>query len=131
MQQPHEIRDPPSKGKPGIARIAQASFNSLAGLKDAWSEPAFRIEALLAAVLVPLALWLPVTAVEKVLLVAGVVLVLIVEVLNSSLETVVDRISLDRDPLSRRAKDLGSAAVMLALLLCGFVWAAILLPLAR
>jgi len=112
-----------------IKGIANASRNSVSGLRDAWGERAFRLEAIAAALLVPIAVCLPVTPVEKALLVATVLLVLLVELLNSAVEAAVDRISLERHELSRRAKDLGSAAVMVALLLCAFVWAAVLLPL--
>jgi len=120
----------PFKGKTGIARIVQAFFNSLAGLGDAWRhESAFRQEILLASVLLPAAFAAPVTGPERALLVASVLLVLVVELLNSSVEAAIDRISLDRHQLSRRAKDLGSAAVLVALVLLAVVWAIVLLPL--
>ena len=110
----------------------QAFFNSCDGLRDAWiHESAFRQEVLLALVLIPLALWVPVMPVERALLVTTVLLVIIVELLNSGVEAAIDRIGLERHSLSKRAKDIGSAAVLVALLLCGFVWAAILLPLYR
>jgi diacylglycerol kinase (ATP) len=121
--------DIPPKRQAGIARIGKAFVNSCNGLRDGWGERAFRLELLLAAVMVPAALWMPVTLVERVLLVGSVSLVLIVELLNSSVEAAIDRVSLERHPLSRRAKDLGSAAVLVALLLCLFVWVAVLLPL--
>ena len=120
----------PFKGKRGMARVVQAFFNSLAGFADAWNhESAFRQELLLAAVMLPVALWVPVTPVEKAVLVASVLLVLIVELLNSGVEAAIDRISFDRHNLSKRAKDLGSAAVLVSLLLAGIVWGLILLPL--
>ncbi len=120
----------PFKGKTGAARIVQAFFNSLAGLGDAWRhESAFRQEILLAAVLVPAALAVPVTGPERALLVGSVLLVLVVELLNSSVEAAIDRISLERHSLSKRAKDLGSAAVLVTLVLLAAVWALVLLPL--
>jgi diacylglycerol kinase (ATP) len=120
----------PFKGKTGVTRIFQAFFNSLAGLRDAWRhESAFRQEILLAAILLPAALAVPVTGPERALLVATVLLVLVVELLNSSVEAAIDRISLDRHQLSRRAKDLGSAAVLVTLVLLATVWALVLAPL--
>jgi diacylglycerol kinase (ATP) len=117
----------PFKGKRGLARIVHAFFNSLAGLADAWRhESAFRQEILLAAVLIPAACILPVTPVERALLMGSVLLVLIVELLNSSVEAAIDRISFEHHSLSKRAKDIGSAAVFVALLLLGLVWALIL-----
>jgi diacylglycerol kinase (ATP) len=124
-----EPQDSPLKGPAGIARIGKAFLNSCNGLRDGWSERAFRLELLLAAVLVPTALLVPVSLVERVLLVGSVMLVLVVELLNSSVEAAIDRVSLERHPLSRRAKDLASAAVLLSLLLCLFVWGSLLLPL--
>lgn len=117
----------PFKGKRGIARIVQAFFNSLAGLADAWRhESAFRQEILLAIVLVPCACIVPVSAAERALLIGSVLLVLIVELLNSSVEAAIDRISFESHSLSRRAKDIGSAAVFMALLLMALVWGLIL-----
>jgi len=95
------------------------------------TESAFRQEGVLAIVLIPAALFVPVTAVERVMLIASVLLVLLVELLNSAIEAVVDRISLDRHELSRRAKDCGSAAVLIALVICITTWATVLWPLAR
>ena len=119
----------PFKGKTGVRRIIQALFNSLAGLADAWrEESAFRQEVLMAAVLIPTACVVHVSRGERALLIASVLLVLIVELLNSSVEAAIDRISLDRHRLSRTAKDLGSAAVLVALLLLSVVWALVLLP---
>lgn len=116
------------KGQRGLRRILNATRYSIDGLRAAWShEDAFRQELLLAAVMVPLALWLPVSLVEKVLLVGVVMLVLIVELLNTGIEAAIDRDSLEINPLGKRAKDYGSAAVMLSLLLAGGTWAAILL----
>ena len=119
----------PFKGKSGAARIIQASINSMAGLGDAWRhESAFRQEVALAAVLLPVALALPVPGMERALLVSAVLLVLVVELLNSSVEAAIDRISLDRHSLSKRAKDLGSAAVLVTLVLLGAVWVLVLVP---
>jgi diacylglycerol kinase (ATP) len=116
------------KGKTGLRRILQAARNSLDGLAAALRhEDAFRQELMLAAVLVPLGLWLGKTGVERALLVGTLLLVLIVELLNSAIEATVDRISLDPHPLAKRAKDLASAAVMLALVLAGLTWALLLL----
>jgi diacylglycerol kinase (ATP) len=124
------VAESPFKGKTGAARIVQAFLNSLAGLGDAWRhESAFRQEILLAAVLLPVALAVPVGGYERALLVATVLLVLVVELLNSSVEAAIDRISLDRHQLSKRAKDLGSAAVLVTLALLAAVWALVLLPL--
>jgi diacylglycerol kinase (ATP) len=119
----------PFKGKTGFTRIIQAFFNSLAGLADAWRhESAFRQEILLAVVLVPVACWVRVTPTERAVLIGSVLLVLIVELLNSSVEAAIDRISFDRHSLSKRAKDLGSAAVLIALVMLAVVWGLILLP---
>jgi diacylglycerol kinase (ATP) len=116
------------KGKRGLARVVNAARYSADGLRAAWThEDAFRQEVLLAAVMIPLALWLPVAFVEKLLLVGSVVLVLIVELLNTGIEAAIDRDSLRIDPLAKRAKDLGSAAVLLALVLAGGVWVAVLI----
>ncbi len=113
----------------GLARIYAAFFNSLKGFKSTWiHEEAFRQEMLLCIIAVPLGFWLGKTGVEKALLVGSLLLVLIVELLNTGIEIVVDRISFERHELSGRAKDVGSAAVLTALLLAGAVWLLILLP---
>lgn len=110
----------------GLSRIVKATGYSLAGLRAAFSgEQAFRQEVGLAVVLVPLALWLGQTALERALLVASWLLVMIAEILNSAVEAVVDRVGPERHPLSGRAKDMGSAAVFLALCLAGILWAAV------
>lgn len=115
----------PHKGRTGIARVTHAAGYSLAGLRAAYrGERAFRQEFWLSAVLIPLAFWLGRSWVETALLAGSVLLVLIVELLNSAVEAAVDRISLDLHDLSKRAKDYGSAAVMLALAGCGAVWVA-------
>jgi diacylglycerol kinase (ATP) len=132
LLKPPELTQSPFKGKTGVARIVQAFFNSLCGLADAWRhESAFRQEILIAAVLIPVALVLPVVPVERALLVAVVLLVLVVELLNSSVEAAIDRISFEHHSLSKRAKDIGSAAVFVSLALMGLVWYLVLLPLFR
>ena len=108
------------------ARAVAAARNSWSGLVFAMrEESAFRQELFLAVVLVPVALWMPATVVETTLMLASLVIVLIVELLNSSVEAAVDRISYSKHGLSKRAKDYGSAAVMLAIMLCGAVYALI------
>ncbi len=115
------------KGQRGLRRVLLATGYSIDGLKAAWRhEDAFRQELILAAIMVPLALWLPLTLPERILLIAVVVLVLIVELLNTAIEAAIDRDSLEINPLGKRAKDYGSAAVMLSLLLAGGTWAAVL-----
>ncbi len=115
------------KSKSGIKRVFSALGYSIDGFKTAWKyEHAFRQELLLFVVFSAIALSLNVSAVEKLVLIAVLVLVLIVELINSALEAVVDRVSLDRHPLSKNAKDLGSAAVMLALLTAVASWIVIL-----
>jgi diacylglycerol kinase (ATP) len=119
----------PHKGQRGLRRLFNALFYSLSGLRLAFDhESAFRQEIALAAVLVPVACLVSVTAAERVLLIGSVVLLLIVELLNSSVEAAIDRIGLDTHRLSKRAKDLGSAAVFLALLLVLATWLLILWP---
>ena len=117
----------PHKGRTGLARIWNAARYSAAGLRAALRhEHAFRQEVLLAAILIPVALWLPVAGAGKALMVASVLLVLVVELLNSAVEAAVDRVSLDEHALARRAKDIGSAAVMLALVNVPLVWLLVL-----
>ncbi|MGS0675269.1 diacylglycerol kinase [Shewanella sp. 0m-4] len=113
----------------GIKRVIRATGFSIQGLQLAWKhEAAFRQELLLAAIMLPIALLVDVTTVERVLLILGLFLVLIVELLNSAIEAVVDRISDELHPLSGRAKDIASAAVFMSLAFCGLTWALILLP---
>lgn len=113
----------------GPRRLINALRYSYNGLREAVRvEAAFRQELLLLAVLLPIALWLPVSLTERALLIGVLFIVLIVEILNSALEAVVDRISLARHDLSRRAKDFGSAAVFLALTLTAIVWGLIAVP---
>ena len=117
----------PHKGRTGLTRIWHAARYSIAGLKAAFRhEGAFRQEVLLAAILIPVALLLPAPGGGKALMVGSVFLVLVVELLNSALEAAVDRISLDEHALARRAKDIGSAAVMLALINVPVVWLLVL-----
>ncbi len=116
------------KGKRGLRRLINAFRYSRDGFAAAWkSEDAFRQEAVLAGLMIPVALLLPVALVEKILLIGVVVLVLIVEVLNTAIEAAIDRHGHEIHPLAKQAKDLGSAAVLLALLLAAGVWAAILI----
>ncbi|MDE1182754.1 diacylglycerol kinase [Paraburkholderia sp.] len=119
----------PYKGNRGLTRAWHAMKNSLAGFVVAIrEESAFRQELTLAAILLPCGLFVPVEPVARVLLLGSVLLVLIVELLNSSVEAAIDRISLERHELSRRAKDLGSAAVMVALGVCVMTWALLVGP---
>jgi len=123
----YQIEDNPHKGNKGITRAFRAAINSWNGLIYAFKEEsAFRQELGLSLILIPLAIYLPITPIEKILLIASVILVLIIELLNSSVEAAIDRISFEVHDLSKRAKDFGSAAVMLALLLCGLTWVIIL-----
>lgn len=118
----------PHKGRTGLVRIWNAFWYSIDGLKAAYvNEDAFRQEILLSAVLVPLALWLDVGRIDKVLMIASVLLVLIVELLNSAIEATVDRVSLENHRLAKRAKDIGSAAVLVALVDVALVWALVLI----
>jgi diacylglycerol kinase (ATP) len=115
------------KGKRGAQRVVNALRYSLDGLQAAWTgEDAFRQELILAAIMIPAALLVRVSLVERLLLIGAVVLVLIVELLNTAVEAAIDRHSFEINPLAKRAKDLGSAAVMMALLLAAGVWIAIL-----
>jgi diacylglycerol kinase (ATP) len=111
----------------GLRRLVNALNYSLSGLLLAWrDEAAFRQEVILAIVLVPVAFMVPVDMTQRVLLVASVMLVLVVEMINSAIEATVDRVSLDIHPLAKRAKDMGSAAVLLALMNAILIWAMIL-----
>jgi diacylglycerol kinase (ATP) len=115
------------KSKSGLKRIFSAFFYSIDGLKSAWKhEHAFRQELALFVAGALIALVLKVSAFEKLVLIAVLVLVLIVELINSALEAVVDRISLERHPLSKNAKDFGSAAVLLTCLLAAATWGVVL-----
>jgi diacylglycerol kinase (ATP) len=117
----------PYKGKTGIKRLANAFTYSVAGTYAAFKhEDAFRQEVLLSAVLIPLAIYLGQTGIEQALMIASVLLVIIVELLNSSVEATVDRISVKRHKLSKRAKDIGSAAVFFSLINAAVIWFLIL-----
>lgn len=117
----------PHKGKTGWKRVWNALFYSIDGLRAALRhEDAFRQEVFLAALLIPAALFMPVAGTGKALMIASVLLVLIVELLNSAVEAAVDRISLENHSLAKRAKDIGSAAVMLALVNVPVVWGLVL-----
>jgi len=117
----------PHKGKTGLTRIWNAFFYSLDGLGAALRhEDAFRQEVFLAAILIPAAFFLPASGTGRALMIASVLLVLIVELLNSAVEAAVDRISPEHHPLAKRAKDIGSAAVFLSLLNVSVVWVLVL-----
>ena len=120
-------QESPHKGKTGWRRLTNALFYSMEGLRAAFRhEDAFRQEVMLAAVLIPIALLMPASGLGKAVMVAGVVLVLIVELLNSAIEATVDRVSLENHRLAKRAKDIGSAAVMLSLVNVVVVWLLVL-----
>ena len=112
----------PQKLRTGWRRMAHAFGYSLAGLRAGWGETAFRQEALAALVMLPAAWWLGKTWTEVSLLAGTVLLVMIVELLNTGIESAIDRIGPEWHDLSKRAKDMGSAAVLLSLLLCGGTW---------
>jgi diacylglycerol kinase (ATP) len=115
------------KSKSGLQRILAATGYSIDGFRSAWkSEAAFRQELFLVVPGSVLALFLPISAYQKLLLVAVLVFVLIVELINSAIEAIVDRVSLERHPLSKNAKDFGSAAVMLAVMIAGATWIVVL-----
>lgn len=125
-----EIQPPPpvnpQKGRIGLNRVWHALGYSIEGLRAGWHETAFRQEAVAAIVLLPLALWIGRSWTETSLLAGSVLLVMIVELLNTGIETAIDRIGPEWHDLSKRAKDMGSAAVLLSLLLCGGIWTAAL-----
>jgi diacylglycerol kinase (ATP) len=116
----------PQKARTGLNRIWHAAGYSIEGLRAGWNEKAFRQEAVAAMVLLPLSIWLGRSWIEVALLAGSVVIVMIVELLNTGIETAIDRIGPEWHDLSKRAKDMGSAAVLLALLLCIGIWAAAL-----
>jgi diacylglycerol kinase (ATP) len=127
MSTPQAVPQVPPRKRAGFLRLWFAFTYSLAGLRAAWGEPAFRLEAIVATVLLPLAFWLARSWIEGVLLLGSVFMVLIVELLNSALETAIDRIGPEWHLLSKRAKDMGSAAVLLSLVLAGGIWLTALL----
>jgi len=126
----YHINQNPHKGNKGFTRAWHAAKNSWCGLVYAFmEESAFRQELTLFALLTPIALVMPISYLEKALLVSALMMVLVVELLNSSVEAAIDRISFEHHDLSKRAKDFGSAAVMLALFIAILLWAAVCVPL--
>ena len=121
---PQNSETNPQKARKGLSRVLHAGGYSLQGLKAGWGETAFRQECLAAFVLVPLAFFIGQNWVEVALLVGSVLLVMMVELLNTGVESCIDRIGPEWHALSKRAKDMGSAAVLLSLLLCGGIWSA-------
>ena len=121
---PHQEAPNAQKSRSGLKRILHAGGYSLAGLRAGLRETAFRQEAILACLMIPAAIWLGRTWLEIAFLIATVVLVLITELLNTGIEKAIDRIGPEWHELSKLAKDVGSAAVLLALLLCGGSWLA-------
>jgi diacylglycerol kinase (ATP) len=118
----------PHKGKTGLKRLLNAFHYSCCGIKEAYrNEDAFRQEVLLAIILLPLAFWVNATAIGRAMMVSSVLLLLVVELLNSAIEATVDRISLDDHRLAKRAKDIGSAAVLITIINLVLVWALVLL----
>lgn len=127
MVNSNELNNTPVKGKKGLRRIINAFGYSLKGFKAAWAhEAAFRQELTACVILLPLALWLEVSSLTKIMLVAVMAIVIIVELLNSAIEAAIDRIGPEAHHLSGAAKDLGSAAVLVALSLMVFVWGVVL-----
>jgi diacylglycerol kinase (ATP) len=122
---PHES-PAAQKSRSGFSRLLHAGSYSLAGLKAGWNEAAFRQEVLLGMVMIPAAFWVGRHWLEVSMLIVTIVLVMITELLNTAVEKTIDRIGPEWHALSKLAKDLGSAAVLLALLLCGGVWLAAL-----
>lgn len=116
----------PQKARKGLSRILHAGGYSLQGLVAGWGETSFRQEVILAALLVPLAFYLGSNWVEVALLSGSMLLVMIVELLNTGIESCIDRIGPEWHDLSKRAKDIGSAAVLLSMLLCAGIWLAAL-----
>jgi diacylglycerol kinase (ATP) len=118
------------KSKRGLRRIANALRYSIEGLRSAWkNEHAFRQEVFVIIPALFAALLLPVTVLEKAVLIASTLFILIVELLNSAIEAIVDRVSLERHPLSKNAKDFGSAAVTIAISMALLIWGVVLFPL--
>ena len=130
MSQSYDIKQNPHKGNRGLTRAIQAAKNSWHGLIFAYKEEsAFRQELTLLLILSPIPLLLPVSVIEKALMISALLMVLAIELLNSSVEAAIDRISFEHHDLSKRAKDFGSAAVMLALLIAFIMWAAVIFQL--
>ena len=114
----------PQKSRTGMNRVWHALGYSISGLRAAWEEKAFQQEAIASVVLIPCAFWIGQSWVEIALLVGGVLLVMIVELLNTSIESAIDRIGSEWHVLAKRAKDMGSAAVLMSLLFCLGIWVA-------
>lgn len=130
MNFPYHVDQNPHKGNRGLTRAWHAAKNSWCGLVYAFrEESAFRQELTLLVLLTPVAFALPISLLEKSLLVSSLVMILVIELLNSSVEAAIDRISFEHHDLSKRAKDFGSAAVMLALLVSALLWAGVCIPL--
>lgn len=118
------------KGKTGLVRLWNALGYSRDGFRAAWkNEAAFREEVMLALVTIPLAIYLGKTGVEKAILIGSILLIMIVEILNSAIEAIVDKASPEKHELAKRAKDMGSAAVLLSLVFAATVWGLVLCPL--
>lgn len=129
MTTPYHINQNPHKGNRGITRAWHAAKNSWCGIVYAFKEEsAFRQELTLFILLTPIALLLSISPLEKCVLITSLLMILVVELLNSSVEAAIDRISFDHHDLSKRAKDFGSAAVMLALLIAALLWITICTP---
>ena len=129
MNTKYHIDQNPHKGNRGLTRAWHAAKNSWCGLVYAFlEESAFRQELTLCVLLGPIAFFLPISHLEKAVLISSLILVLVVELLNSSVEAAIDRISFEHHDLSKRAKDFGSAAVMLALLISLLLWGSICIP---
>jgi diacylglycerol kinase (ATP) len=126
LKPPAEPQANQQKARKGFNRIWHAAGYSIEGLRAGWNEPAFRQEALTALFLVPMGFYLGSNWVEVALLCGSVLLVMMIELLNTGIETAIDRIGPEWHDLSKRAKDMGSAAVLLSLLLCAGVWFAAL-----
>jgi diacylglycerol kinase (ATP) len=122
MPASHTAAVNPQKERKGLSRVWHAAGYSIAGLRSGWGETAFRQEAIASIVLLPLSIWVGKNWIETVLLAGTVVAVMVVELLNTAIETAIDRIGPEWHDLSKRAKDMGSAAVLLSLLLCIGVW---------
>ena len=120
VQSPEPVN--PQKERKGLNRVWHATGYSLAGLRSGWSEAAFRQEAIAAIFLFPLSLWLGTNWMETAVLIGSVMALLVVELLNTAIETAIDRIGPEWHDLSKRAKDMGSAAVLLSLVFCCGVW---------
>ncbi|MDD8059640.1 MULTISPECIES: diacylglycerol kinase [Shewanella] len=113
----------------GLKRVFRATGFSMKGLKAAWkNEAAFRQEAVLALLMLPIALLMDVSTTERLLMIMTLMIVLIVELINSAIEAVVDRVGAERHPLSGQAKDIASAAVFVSLVMCAMTWGTVLWP---